>query len=119
MHTEISVKVNAYVDAGVAPLVEALNQFPEVVTLDSCEGSADSATYVCFAVRGDAATGFTFVQCLSASLGNRLHSCCDYSLQLEWGAGAEQPLARIVTQPHYVATLAAALAEIAPLSAAV
>ena len=38
MHTEIPVKVTAWIDEGVAPLVEALNEFPQVVTLDSCQG---------------------------------------------------------------------------------
>lgn len=119
MHAEVPIKVTAYVDAGVAPLVEVLNQFANVVTLDSCEGSTDTATYVYFAVRGDPVAGFTFVQQLSASLGSRLHSCCDYTVQLEWGAGAEQPLARITTQPGYVKTLTNALAEIAHSASAV
>lgn len=41
------MKVNAQVDRGIASLVEALNTFPEVRTIESCEGSHDSA-WVCF-----------------------------------------------------------------------
>lgn len=40
-HKETSVKVNAWVDRGVAPLVQALNEFPQVYTLQSCEGPAE------------------------------------------------------------------------------
>jgi tRNA(Phe) wybutosine-synthesizing methylase Tyw3 len=36
-HTEIPVNVNAWVDEGIAPLVEALNSFKRVWTAASCE----------------------------------------------------------------------------------
>jgi tRNA(Phe) wybutosine-synthesizing methylase Tyw3 len=35
-HQEIPIKVTAWVDEGIAPLVAALNEHPAVVTLDSC-----------------------------------------------------------------------------------
>ena len=69
MHIEVPIKVNAYVDEGIAPLVEALNGFLGVVTLDSCEGSGDSHAYVHFAIRGDSTGTFSLVQHLSAALG--------------------------------------------------
>ncbi len=40
-HKEVCVKVNAWVDEGVAPLVQALNQFLHVRTQQSCEGPAE------------------------------------------------------------------------------
>jgi hypothetical protein len=46
-HKQTWVKVNAPVDEGIAPLIEALSQFPGVRTLDSCEGKKDEA-WVCF-----------------------------------------------------------------------
>lgn len=46
-HRQTWVKVNAPVDEGIAPLIEALSQFSGVRTLDSCEGTGDSA-WVCF-----------------------------------------------------------------------
>jgi hypothetical protein len=36
-HREVPVRVTAWVDEGVADLVVALNAWPEVVTLDSCQ----------------------------------------------------------------------------------
>ena len=38
MHHEVPVKVTAWVDEGIAPLVLALNELPGVQTLDSCQG---------------------------------------------------------------------------------
>lgn len=41
------MRVNAQVVGGVSALIEALSSFPAVRTLESCEGSGDSA-WVCF-----------------------------------------------------------------------
>ena len=40
MHAQTIVKANVAVDSGIARLVAALNEFPEVQTLDSCQGEA-------------------------------------------------------------------------------
>ena len=47
IHRQTWVKVNAPVDEGIAPLIEALSAFPGVRTIESCEGNGDSA-WVCF-----------------------------------------------------------------------
>jgi hypothetical protein len=46
-HEQAWVKVNVQVDAGIASLVEALSDFPNVRTIESCEGYGDSA-WICF-----------------------------------------------------------------------
>jgi hypothetical protein len=46
-HKQTWVKVNAPVDKGIAPLIEALSRFPDVRTLDSCEGTKETG-WVCF-----------------------------------------------------------------------
>lgn len=46
-HRQVWVKVNAQVDEGIATLIEALNAFSGVRTIESCEGREDSA-WVCF-----------------------------------------------------------------------
>jgi len=48
MHKTVRVKVNAWVDEDVAPLVLALNEFPNVWTLDSCQGENGKHAYVYF-----------------------------------------------------------------------
>jgi len=40
-HRMVPVKVNAWVDEGIADLVSALSQFDGLVTLESCQGDAD------------------------------------------------------------------------------
>ncbi len=43
IHPQVWVKVNAQVDRGIAPLIEALSAYPGVRTLESCEGNGDTA----------------------------------------------------------------------------
>jgi hypothetical protein len=38
MHKQVFTKVNIEVDEGIAPAVEALSLFPEVQTVESCQG---------------------------------------------------------------------------------
>ncbi len=47
VHRQVWIKVNAQVDAGIASLIEALNAFPGIRSLESCEGAGDAA-WVCF-----------------------------------------------------------------------
>jgi hypothetical protein len=52
-HREIPVKVTAWVDEGVATLVLALNEWPDVETCGSCENGPKGGAYVLFRARGD------------------------------------------------------------------
>lgn len=68
-HEEIFVKVNAPVDRGIAPLVEALSAIPDLETLESCQGDPDShkMAYVFFRYRDWQAAGeLLFEQILGA-----------------------------------------------------
>lgn len=50
MHQQTWVKVNAAVDAGIAPLVDALSQVVELRTEESCQGDAETSAHVSFVV---------------------------------------------------------------------
>jgi hypothetical protein len=50
-HPEVPIKVTAWVDEGVAPLVAALNSLDGVMTLDSCQGDSEKGAYVLFRYR--------------------------------------------------------------------
>jgi hypothetical protein len=52
-HREIAVKVNAWVDEGVAPLVTALNEVRAILTLDSCQEDPDGIARVTFCTHRD------------------------------------------------------------------
>ena len=48
MHRQTWASVNVHVDEGVAGLVEALSLFPQLQTLESCEGAAHAPAWICF-----------------------------------------------------------------------
>lgn len=104
-HTEVPVKVTAWVDEGVADLVLALNQFEDVVTLDSCEGDWDQGPYVLFRCRDD---GVSFAAALARTLAEHDRPI-DYLLGLEWRAGDDEPLMRLTCPPQTTSALAHAL----------
>lgn len=47
-HKQKMTKVNVWVDAKISNLVEALNSFPELSTIESCQGSKNSTSWICF-----------------------------------------------------------------------
>jgi len=108
-HKEILVKVNAFVDEGVAPLVLALNSIDGVVSLDSCEHDA---------ISGEASVYFQYgatwqdlanlVEALSRALRG-LNLCCGFSVSLEWLGSNDRPRAHLSVKPEHVADVAAAI----------
>ena len=110
-HEQVSVKVNASVDDGVAPLVSALSRCDLVQTVDSCEGQPSSEAYVYFTYDASAGECTSFVESLSRAIAVHLRSCCDYSLQMEWIAGAERPLVKIATARALIPKVARAVAS--------
>jgi hypothetical protein len=111
MHTEIPVKVNAWVDEGVAPLILALNEFADLVTLDSCQGDQDRPAYVYFRHRGTAAETVQLVTRLAEAL-YAAAAGCDYTFRVEWLAGGNEPMAELMTSPHSIGQPATALGEV-------
>ena len=111
-HVQVPVKINAWADSGIAPLVEALNEFPDLWTTSSCQGHADVA-YVYFAFRGTAKHFAAFVGQFSCALGKRIHGDKEYRLTLEWTAGGEMPLGAIVARREVVPLLVTAIRQIA------
>jgi hypothetical protein len=46
-HNQVCVKVNAFVDEGIRPLVEVLNSIDSVLTWDSCECDSEGMATIC------------------------------------------------------------------------
>jgi len=107
MHKETLVKVNAWVDEGVCDLVSALNELPNVETLDSCEDDAGSAR-VYFRFRGTPWENLKRVHELAVSLENEDRVGCQYDISVEY-RGDCNPIVRIATAPANVKLLAAAV----------
>ncbi len=47
-HRVISIKVNALIDEDICGLVEALNLFPELQTIESCQGNKSNPCWISF-----------------------------------------------------------------------
>lgn len=76
------MRVNAFVDAGVAGLVAALNQFPCIQTTESCE-SRQGAPWVCFFVEDGTSwenTATFALGYLAPNLYERVHDAADLAL---------------------------------------
>ena len=109
MHKEILVKVNAFVDEGVAPLVVALNSISGVVSLDSCERDAitgEASVYFQYGTRWQDLANL--VEALSRALRS-LNLCCGFSVSLEWFGSNDRPRAHLSVMPEHVADVAAAI----------
>lgn len=99
-HPEIPVKVTAWVDEGIAPLVAALNEYDEIMTLDSCQGDDDRGAYVLF--RAHVGESLRLVRDLATALVTHT----DYLLRAEWRPGADEPLIELACPPDRVGELA-------------
>ena len=110
-HLQTAVKVNAQVDKGIAPLVEALSSWPEIVTVSSCEGNKQRDAYVAFHVLSDDWQELgAFMRKLSLDLGkNDSLSDRPFSLAVEWYAGGINPLGYLRVSRQHIQVLAEAI----------
>jgi hypothetical protein len=109
-HQEIPVKVTAWIDEAVAPLVSALNEHPRVLTLDSCQGDAERPAHVFFCFRGSGQAAALFAADLGSALAPH-EDAADYSLTAEWRPGTDEPVFRLGCPTDHVGDLAVVLSE--------
>jgi len=112
MHVEVPIRVTAWVDEGIAPLVLAMNRFEEVVTLDSCQGDEKSSlkANVFFAHRR-ASELVPFIERLSAALRKDIADG-GYVFRLEWSHGGDRPLASFHLDSRLIAGVSEALVRL-------
>lgn len=111
-HEVMQVKVNAWVDKGVAPLVLALNEFENLFTVDSCQGGADAPAYVYFWHMGEGTASGRFFSWLGRRL-SEWASQFEYELTLDWTTGDAKPMAKISTDRRYIENLSRQLRVLA------
>ena len=71
-HKEVVVRVKALVDQRIAPIVAALNEFPDIFTVSSCEGCPpDGPGVVAFTHQGSWKDAAKFVLWLADELCQR------------------------------------------------
>jgi hypothetical protein len=107
-HPEVAVKVNAWVDEGIAGLVNALNAVPGVLTLSGCQDSPDGVAYVDFTTHAATPLDDT-VRAIATALARMAE--CPAVLSLRWCFGGEQPAARIECPPGAVQMVAEGLSR--------
>jgi hypothetical protein len=114
-HEQVPIKVNATVDRGIAGLVEALNHWPNVTTVSSCEGDAGHDAYVSFMVGNDWKDLGEFVDRLSASLGTKPRVCdtTRFTIGIEWYTGSKSPLGYVRVPHRSIEPLANSIRSIA------
>lgn len=109
-HQPVTIKVNAQVDEGIAPLVEALNAIPSIFTVSSCEGGDGEQAYVAFHVGDQWQDIGAFIDRLSAELGHDdTVSDVPFSLSIEWYAGGGTPTGYVKVPHQHVMALASAI----------
>ena len=92
MHETVLVKINAPIDRAIAPLVEAMNEFPEVLTLDSCQGDDERPAHVFFRSTRGTDRLVRLVQDWTVGLGPG----CRFTFRIEWQPGTENPFGQLV-----------------------
>lgn len=104
-HPTVPIKVTAWVDEGIAPLVLALNELADVMTLDSCQGDDGRGAYVLFRWQGENVAEFI------STLGNALSNQdkLDYLLRAEWRTGSAEPLLELACPAEQVPQLAGSI----------
>lgn len=111
-HRQVEAKVNAYVDEGIAPLVEALSSISGLVTIESCQRSVEGQAFVYFVYGETWQELGEMAERLSSAL-RPLDLCCGYSVTVEWFGSNDQPRAQLLTKPEHVAEVAAAIQDVA------
>ncbi len=108
-HAEVPVKLTAWIDEGIAPLVVALNELDDaLLTLDSCQGDSEHQAHVFFAHRGDARAQALFAAELATLLAPH-DDAADYLLTAEWRPGRTEPVFRLALPAAQTDRLARAL----------
>ena len=116
-HKSVRIKVNAFVDAGIESLVKALNLFPEVLTLDSCEGGSRKAAHVFFSI-GERHTPQSnrrlalFCCWLASELNRHLPGVNGYCLKVEWEYDFNTGMAELTVPSHTIEKVSRAIRSI-------
>lgn len=109
IHSTKPVKVNAWVDKEIAPVVQALNKFTEIITVDSCQGGDGQNAYVHFICNSNDDALYHFVKDTSRMLSQNI-SCSDgFCLRIEWVAGSDYPMATLSMEPNMIGPLSKAM----------
>jgi hypothetical protein len=113
-HREVSVKVNAWVDEGIADLVAALSEIDGLITVESCQGDVSGrSAFVIFQYGGWRDAGELLYEKLLPALSPDLRS--DVSLDLR-AYDTEIAQGTIFVSACAIPKLAATVRDLLPVS---
>jgi len=114
-HSQVPVKINAWADEGVASLVEAVSAFPDLQTIESCQGGEQDTpnAYVIFLRGRNWQENGAFLEWLSTQVGKRSPDLMGWRLSIEWSNGGTNAWARCSVVPTQMEALAAELRTLA------
>jgi hypothetical protein len=112
-HREVPVKVNAWVDEGIADLVSALSEIDGLVTLESCQGDSGCSAFVIFQYGGWRDVGEFLYDRLLPALPSDLRS--DVSLDVR-AYDTEIAQGTILVSACAIPRIAAVVRELPPVS---
>jgi hypothetical protein len=115
-HKEVLVKVNAYVDEGLAPLVEVLNTFDKVHTWESCQGKPEGEwAYVLVGYGTPEDTPFeemaTFANRLAFSLAKHFIAGSVVVITIEWSGYPLRPFIKLEVSSEDIEVVTLALSS--------
>jgi hypothetical protein len=110
-HIEVPIKTAAWADSQIAPLVEALNELPNIWTTNGGEGYGESG-HVYFAYRGSLDQFTHFVRDISVGLSKLLPDG-RYRIKIEWVAGGEMPRGALIAHREVILPLSKAIRKLA------
>ncbi len=118
-HKQVSMAVNVPVDEGIIPLVRALTNFTQILTLESCQGGrydereGDSAWVAFGHAPGSHMSLYEFVKWLSSRLSDIPGPDFWFKLSLAWYRGGdEMAFLRCSPQPGHIRSLGEAIGEV-------
>lgn len=111
-HRQIPVKVTAFVDEGIAPVVQALNTIDGVSTFSSCQGiQGREYAHVYFDFGQHSRNHWFRLAKLANKLAGTLsaNGVYDADVCLEWTGDKENPFISIEFEPQHIAQIARVL----------
>ncbi|MGC2423320.1 MAG: hypothetical protein WA666_03085 [Nitrospirota bacterium] len=105
MRKQACVKVKAWVDERVAPLVEALSKINGLMTFESCEEWTPNEAVVLFTF--GASTKKEKLVSFCGKLSEILRDLdCGVVISLEWRGSNDQPWGRLAVTPDHITDIA-------------
>jgi hypothetical protein len=118
IHKQTFAKVNVPVDGGMAGLINALALFPQLETVESCEGNTGRDSWVCFRYgeywneRWKPIADFTF-EFLAPNLAKMVGDSAE--VRLRAATDGEEVFGELSVRPGTIEEVEAALRELAQL----